>query len=51
MQIFLANPEHGLKIAEMREEADRDLKNGWQEITQEEWLNHPIRGNNVTSFN
>lgn len=37
MEIYLVNPEHGKKIANYQAEADADKRNGWRQVTKEEY--------------
>lgn len=39
MQIYLSHARHGKKIAIDLKEADADKKNGWREVTQDEYFN------------
>lgn len=41
MMIFLTHQRHGHKIAYSMNEADRDKKSGWQEVTQEQYYDRP----------
>ena len=38
MQIYLVHARHGKKIAMQINEAEADKKNGWKEVTQEEFF-------------
>jgi hypothetical protein len=39
MQIYLTNPRHGKKVAIDLKEAELDKKNGWKEVTKDEFFN------------
>ena len=43
MQIYLVHPEHGHKIAEMQPEADGDIKNGWKQVTKDQFYDRGIK--------
>lgn len=37
MEIYLINPDHGKKISHFQAEADADKRNGWKEVSKEEY--------------
>lgn len=39
MQYYLVHARHGKKIAHQDKEAEADKKNGWKEVTEDEFFN------------
>jgi hypothetical protein len=39
--IHLEHPQHGRKIAYLQKEAEADKKNGWVEVTKEQFYHRP----------
>ena len=50
MQIYLKHSEHGYKIAEMQPEAENDKKNGWLEVTKEQFYDRRKPQEKITEF-